>query len=167
MASQQILLSTKAADLMVGYPTYGNGSHPLIYMFWDLNNPDYQYRGVIEFDLTQLVPQQASQIVQARLRVSFNGELGGHVEAPYNISCHRLTHRRLLCRRECRVASGCGLHDSSDVGGAAGVGTPVDVGLQDPDHSRGRAPRTAIRAGATQDLSGLRCGRDTKSASQG
>ena len=91
MASQQILLSTKAADIQQGQPDYNHGSHADIAVRWHATIANYHYRALIEFDLAQIIPQQASQIVQARLRVSFNGALNNHSDAAYNISCHRLT----------------------------------------------------------------------------
>ena len=91
MASQQILLSMKAADIQQGQPDSNHGSHADIAVRWNDSIANYRYRTLIEFDLAQLIPQQASQIVQARLRVSFNGALNNHSDTAYNISCHRLT----------------------------------------------------------------------------
>jgi hypothetical protein len=91
MASQQILLSTKAADIQQGQPDFNHGSHWDIAVRWHDTIANYHYRALIEFDLAQLIPQQASQIVQARLRVSFDGASNYHSDAAYNISCHRIT----------------------------------------------------------------------------
>jgi hypothetical protein len=91
VASQQILLSTKAADIQAGSPTVNHGSHADIAVRWNDSLAGYRYRALIEFDLTQLVPQQASQIAQARLRVSFDGNQNYHSDTAYNISCHRVT----------------------------------------------------------------------------
>ena len=91
MAEQQILLSTKAADIQQGQPDYKHGSHADIAVRWHATIANYHYRALIQFDLAQLIPQQASQIVQARLRLSFNGALNNHSDVAYNISCHRLT----------------------------------------------------------------------------
>ena len=91
MAEQQILLSTKAADIQQGQPDYNHGSHWDIAVRWHATIANYHYRSLIEFDLAQLIPQQASQIVQARLRVSFDGALNHHSDAALSICCHRLT----------------------------------------------------------------------------
>jgi len=91
VASQQILLSTKAADIQQGSPDANHGSHADIAVRWNDSIANYRYRSLIEFDMAQLIPQQASQIVQARVRVSFNGALNNHSDAAYNISCHRVT----------------------------------------------------------------------------
>ena len=91
MANQQILLSTKAADLQQGQPNYNHGSHWDIAVRWHATIANYHYRTLIEFDLAQIIPQQASQIVQARLRVSFAGALNHHSDAVLSICCHRVT----------------------------------------------------------------------------
>lgn len=91
MASQQILLSTKAADIQQGQPDYNHGDHADIGVRWHESISNYHYRALVEFDLAQLVPQKASQIVQARLRVSFNGAANRHSDTAFNIACHRLT----------------------------------------------------------------------------
>jgi len=64
MADQQILLSTKAADIQQGQPDYNHGSHFDIAVRWHATIANYHYRALIEFDLAQLIPQQASQIAR-------------------------------------------------------------------------------------------------------
>jgi len=91
MADQQVLLSAKAADLQQGQPNYNHDSHWDIAVRWHATIANYHYRALIEFDLAQLVPQQASQITQARLRVSFAGALNYHSDAVLSICCHRVT----------------------------------------------------------------------------
>jgi hypothetical protein len=92
MASQQILLSTKCCKISAGAnanTNYGNVTPGGVH--YNPSSQNYTKRHLVEFDLTQLIPQQASQIVQARLRVSFDGSLNNHSDAAFNIACHRLT----------------------------------------------------------------------------
>jgi len=92
VASQQILLSTKCCKIAGGAnanSNYGNITPGGVH--YNSASANWTKRHLVEFDLTQLIPQQASQIVQARLRVSFDGSLNNHSDAAFNIACHRLT----------------------------------------------------------------------------
>ncbi|MFB3883257.1 MAG: DNRLRE domain-containing protein [Armatimonadota bacterium] len=88
---QQILLSTKMSDISAGSPTSNYGSGTTNRVGWHISSAGYRRRILVEFDLSSLVPQQESEIVQARLRLSFRGDLNNHSDAALNLAVHRIT----------------------------------------------------------------------------
>ncbi len=89
--AQQVLLSTKMSDISAGSPTSNNGSATTNRVGWHVSSAGYRRRLLVEFDLSSLVPQQESEITQARLRLSFRGDANNHSDAALNLAVHRLT----------------------------------------------------------------------------
>jgi hypothetical protein len=92
MPDQQTLLSTKATYIRAGDGANTNyGSYVQMYVRWKGDNINNASRALIEFDLAQLVPQLPAQVIQARLRLSYNGGTGINHGPDFNVACHRLT----------------------------------------------------------------------------